>query len=397
MRALAVLLVALVAAVAPVAAASAPPPDLSQDPLDRAALLTLPSIYRVTVTYDVPALVASDGTRLRLGMKARRIVESGTAFGVSTGGWLATARHVVAPGDDNLAEMAYRNHLIHSGQAHSDAAVDAYLERTAARPADARRVRVDVTQAEAGAGARASRTWRPVRIVPSDTADLALVRVVARGAPALPLDEAASIGTPVVSVGFGRASAIHSPADGLGELEPAIRRGTLSRTGTLEDEEPVRQAIAISVPVQGGDSGAPVVDADGRVRGVVIQSTRSGGIAERATELRQLMESADVTPTTGRAAAAFRQGMEALWRLDPGAAEQAFDATLAAFPEHTLAATERTRAEELADARIQLAGERRPQGVLLGLGVLAGVIALGFGAALLAPHIPRGGPSPRGR
>ncbi len=397
MRVLAALLVALVAAVAPAAATAAPPPDLSQDPLDRAALLTLPSIYRVTVTYDVPALVAADGTRLPLGAKARRIVESGTAFGVSTGGWLATARHVVAPGDDNLAAMAYRNHLIYTGRAHSDGAVDAYLERTGARPAGARRVRVDVTQADAGAGARASRTWQPVRIVPSPTADLALVRVVARGAPALPLDESASIGTPVVSVGFGRASPIHSAGDGLGELEPAIRRGTLSRTGTLEDETPVRQAIAISVAVQGGDSGAPVVDGEGRVRGVVIQSTRSGGIAERATELRQLMQTAGVTPTTGRAAAAFRQGMEALWRLDPGAAEAAFDATLTAFPIHTLAATERTRAEELADARIRLAGDRRPQGVLLGLGVLAAVIAMGFAAALLAPHVPRRGPSPRGR
>jgi hypothetical protein len=136
------------------------------------------------------------------------------------------------------------------------------------------------------------------------------------------------------------------------------------------------------VPVQRGDSGAPVLDGAGAVRGVVIQRTEGGGIAERATELRQLMEAADVTPGTGRAADEFREGLEALWRLDTAAAETAFGDALAAFPDHTLAGREGDRAAALSAAEFRLAGDRWPQGLLMGIGVLAGVVALGFAAAL---------------
>ena len=112
--------------------------------------------------------------------------------------------------------------------------------------------------------------------MPSATADLALIRIRAPAAPALPLDEAASSGTPVVTIGFGVGSSLDGPVRG--ENEPAMRRGRLSRTGTLEaeDGEEPRQAIAISVPVERGDSGGPVVDGDGRVRGIVTQRSRGG-------------------------------------------------------------------------------------------------------------------------
>lgn len=392
-RPIAALMIVL-ALVAP--AAAAPPDDLSADPLERAALLTLPSVYELRVVIDVPALEEEDGTRIALPEGARRITEGGTAFGVAPGGWLATAGHVVAPDPEDIAAMAYQRLQIVSERPHGDDDVAAWLERTGARPVGARVVSVVATQADAGEGARGSRTFRALQVEPSATADLALLRISAREAPALELDEAASIGTPVLTVGFGRGSVL-SAHDGDGEdLEPALRVGELSRTGVLEEAEPPRQAIAITVPVEAGDSGAPVVDAAGRVRGVVIQRTRTGGgIAERATELRQLMDEEGVTPGAGIAGEEFRAGMEHLWALDPAAAGTAFDATLAVFPDHTLAARERTRATALAAAGYDLGGDRS-RGLLLGVGALAGVIAVGFGLALLL-RPPAPGPGARGR
>lgn len=396
-RAIAALLAALLLAVATSTAAAAPPPDLSRDPLDRAYVLGVPSVYRVTVTHSVPALVTADGERIALPPQARRIVESGTAFGVAPDGWLVTARHVAAPDDDSLSRLAYQSYLIHTGQPHSNEVAADWVRKERPHPVGARVLRREVTQADAGQGPRGSLTWTEPEVVPSPRADLALLRIDAEGAPALALDESASLGTPVITVGFGRGSAFDGGAEErLGELEPAVRRGELSRTGSLSDAEPPRQAIAISVPVRGGDSGAPVLDADGEVRGVVIEQTRSGGgIAERATEVRQLMESAGVTPQTGASADAFREGMGALWRLDPPAAERAFTRSLDAFGDHTLAARERDRAEALAAARFRLEGRERPRGILLAVGVVAAVVAAGFAAALALTRA--GGPAAHGR
>jgi hypothetical protein len=384
-------------------AAAAPPDDLSADPLDRAALLALPSVYEVRVEIDVPALRRRDGTRIALPPAARRVSEGGTAFGVGPG-WLATAAHVVSPDPEALAALAYQRLQIVNERPHGDDDVEAWLRRTGARPVGARVVSVVATQADAGEGARSSRAYPALQVAPSDRADLALVRIAARAAPALELDEAASTGTPVLTVGFGRGSVLSAHGEAGAELVPALRAGELSRSGSLEDADPPRQAIAISVPVERGDSGAPVVDAEGRVRGVVIQRTRTGGgIAERATELRQLMERVGVTPAPGEAAEQFRAGMERLWALDPAAARTSFDAALAAYPDHTLAARERARAAALETAGYDLGGDRR-RGLLLGVGVLAGVIAACFGAALLlrpaAPGAGARGPragSPRRR
>lgn len=386
-RLIAALLIALVV-VAP--AVAAPPNDLSDDPLERAALLALPSVYELRVTIDVPALRERDGTRIPIRGAARRVVEGGTAFGVAPGGWLATAAHVAAPDPEELARLAYQRLQAFSRQPHGDRDVSAWLERTGARPVGARVVSIVATQADAGGGARESRAYRVLQVEPSATADLALLRIGPEEAPALELDEAASIGTPVVTVGFGRGSVLSVHDGDEADLEPALRVGELSRTGSLGEEDPPRPAIAITVPVEQGDSGAPVVDAAGRVRGVVIQRTGSGGIAERATELRQLMVGQGVVAGGGAAAEEFRAGMESLWARDPAAAAIRFDATLAAFPEHTLAARERGRAEALEAAGYTLGGDRA-RGLLLGLGVLAGAVALGFGAALLS------GPSRRGR
>ena len=354
MRALAALALTALALLGTAAgAAAAPPDDLSDDPLDRGALLALPSLYRVEATIHVEALRTGDGRRVPIPPQAHEIRERGTAFAVAPGGWLVTARHVVAPDDARLARLAYQSTLAHAEQPHSDAVAERWVERTGARPVGARLVGLVVRQADAGEGAVGSRTYMPTRLEPSDRADLALLRINARGAPALALDESASIGTPVESLGFGTGGAFAEPARGA--LEPAIRRGALARTGLLEDDPQHRQAILLTIPLEPGDSGAPVIDAAGNVRGVAVIRREDSGIAERATEVRQLLEQVGVEPGVGRSAQLFRGAMAAFWDLDMAAAQRGFAAAERAFPDHTLAAHEGLRALQLAAADFALA------------------------------------------
>lgn len=375
------------------AAAGAAPSDLSTDPLDRATLLALPSVYRVDTTIRVDALRLADGTRLPIAPRARTIQERGTAVAVAPGGWLVSAAHVAAPDPATLARLAYIQDRAFRGLSHEDEeAADDWVRENGAAPVGPGVVQITVSQADAGGGTARTRSYTVRELVPSATADLALIRIRAPTAPALPLDEAASAGTPVVTIGFGVGSSLDGPVRG--ENEPAVRRGRLGRTGTLEAEEgeEPRRAIAISVPVERGDSGGPVVDADGRVRGIVTQRSREGGIAERATDVRLLLAEREIVPGAGASGDRFRAAMAAFWALDFPAAAQGFDATLQAFGEHTLAGTERRRATDLAAGDFSLSGDRR-HGALLAIGIVAGLAALACAAGLAGPLTRRGGRS----
>ena len=367
-------------------AAAAIPWGLSDDPLDRGALLALPSVYRVDAVLHVDGLRTASGERITLPPRFRTIRESGTAVAVAQDGWLVTAAHVAAPDDDTLARLAYQQSLAVREQPHGDDVAEAWVAREGAVPVGGRVVSVTVTPAQVEPSPVDVRVDRALDVRRSETADLALVRIGARMAPALELDEAASSGTPIVTIGFGRGSTLDAARPG--PLEPAIRRGAIRRTGLLgpkDDPTAQRQAIVISAPVERGDSGGPVVDAAGRLRGIVTIKSESGGIAELATEVRQLLEENGLAPSAGPAADAFRGAMQALWGLDLPAAESGFDATLAAFPRHTLAARERTRAEELQESSFALRGGHRLRGGLLAVGIIALVAALACGLALLRP------------
>lgn len=368
-------------ALLPAAATGAPPDDLSEDPLDRGTLLALPSLYRVEMTLRVDALRGRDGRRIALPPQAREIEEVGTAFAVAPGGWLVTARHVAAPDDETVALLAAQNKLAFEGRAHADADAADFVDATGATPVGARVTRLVVRQADAGQGSARSRTYVPTRIEASERADLALLRIGARGAPALALDESASIGTPVASLGFGTGSAFAEPVRG--DLEPALRRGALARTGTLDEEEPdERNAILTTLELEPGDSGGPIIDAQGNTRGVAVIRSDEGGIAERATEVRQLLEATGVEPGPGPTARLFREGMVAYWGLDLAAAQRSLAAAERAFPDHTLAGLEGRRARELAQADFALVGDRRRQGFLLALGALAVFAAVACGVGL---------------
>ena len=366
-------------------AAAALPYDLSADPLDRAALLALPSVYRVDVTIRVDALRGRGGRLIRLPPAARTVREAGTAFAVAGDGWLATARHVAAPEEAAIARIAYQEKLIAEDRPHGDTVVDNLLKSVGPLHVVSHVTSRRVRSAVPATGSGGSRYRVLGDVVESAHADVALIHVGAPGAPTLGLDEAASLGTPVVTVGFGSAGAFGDPARG--ELEPVVRRGTLGRSATLEKTVPTRDVIVLNVPVQGGDSGAPVVDEHGLVHGMVILRLTEGGVkrgvAERATEIRQLLEEQGLKPGLDPAAAAFREAMGAFWNLDMRTAGAGFLATLRAFPGHTLARREDARAATLANAEVRLGGRPRRRGALLALGILASAVAAGFGIALL--------------
>lgn len=381
-------LLCVLAAASPVAAAL--PSDLSADPLDRAALLTLPSVYRVDVTIRVDALRLADGTRVTLRPAARTIVESGTAVAVAPGGWLVSAAHVAAPDPATIARLAYQSNLAAQDLEHDDeVSAAAWVEENGALPV--RPVTgVAVSQAQTDAGVGDPRRFPVMEVRGSDASDLALIRIRAPAAPALALEESGGGGTPVIVIGFGRGSALDTPEAERPDGEPAIRRGAIARTGVLEDETPPRRAMAITVPVVRGDSGGPVVDRDGAVRGIVTRRSPQGGIAELATEVRQLLERNDVDPGTGASADLFRAAMGSFWDLDFARAEQGLAATQQVFGPHALARAERARAEQLAGGDYALTGARRHDG-LLAVGILAAVAALACAAGLALPILVRGG------
>lgn len=361
-------------------ASAAAPGDLSTDPLDRGVLLALPSVYRVDVTIRVDGLRLRDGARVPLEPAARTVREHGTAVAVASGGWLVTAGHVAAPGNQTVARLVYQSDLALRGRPHGDqAAATTWVRTTGARPVGAE-VQVRVRPADAGAGVAATGELAVRKVVGSPTADLALIRVDAPRAPALDLAETYETGTPVATVGFGRGSALTDPVPG--DLEPTIRRGAIIRRGLLEnDVRPDRDALAISVPVEHGDSGGPVIDAHGDVRGIVIQRATAGGYAELATEVRGLLDRAGAPRAPSESAKLFRDGMQAFWGLDFAAAGALFELTLREDPRHAAAAVQRGRAEALAGGDLRLTG-RGGRGLLIGVGVAAAVAALACAAAL---------------
>ncbi|HWH14593.1 MAG TPA: serine protease, partial [Miltoncostaeaceae bacterium] len=385
--------------------------ELSPEPLERAAVLALPSVYRVETRVEVPALRTRSGELYRLPAGGRTITELGTAFAVSPDGVLVTAAHVAAPTGRTLALSAAPVALAARGKVHSERFLGQWVRQQDVRPAGARVVSIRVWPAVPDGRSRSARPLQ-ARVMAGGIDrddDLALLRIPARGIPALTLDDATTVETPIVTVGFGSSDPFGDTAESA--PVPTVRRGELGPRVVVESlPEPL--LTFITAPVENGDSGGPAVDAEGRVRGVVrlehtVRETgQRGGIIEQASRVRLLMDRLDVTNRPGPAAAAFRRGMEHLWGLEAARAEEDFARTLDAAPSHALAARARVRAEELQAARFRLAGAGWTRGLLLGaalvsalasaacLGLLAGAprrpgAPVGAGAPLRRRRVPR--------
>ena len=384
-------LAAALAALLLAAPAASGAPDLGAlagDALDRAATLALPAVYRVETTVRLEGLVTAAGTGVDLPPGARTVRDVGTAFGVAPGGMVVTAAHLASPRGESLARAAYRRKLIEENRPQSEEIARDWVEANGARPSGVEVTRLVLIQADAGAGARDAVTFRPqVRRI-DRAADLALLRIrEARSAPALPLQTSATIGTPVATIGFGTGSAFTAPDRG--HLEPAVRKGELGPSGEAKDDLPGEILTAVTTEIEDGDSGGPVVDADGHVRGVVIFSSADGGIMQRAAAVREVLQDAGIRPRAGETDRRFRDALARFWALDFAPAERGFARTSRAFASHTLAGALRERASSLRAAEFRLTAPRRTQAFLLALGVVSAIAALACGLALARPALAR--------
>jgi S1-C subfamily serine protease len=93
------------------------------------------------------------------------------------------------------------------------------------------------------------------------TIDIALLKVDAETVPVPLAKEPARIGQEVFTVGF--------PNPEVQGLSPKYTEGTISSTRGLQDDPSVYQ---ISVPIQPGNSGGPILTREGRVVGVAVAS-----------------------------------------------------------------------------------------------------------------------------
>ena len=106
--------------------------------------------------------------------------------------------------------------------------------------------------------------WRPARIEASSRAnDLAVLNCDGTIESVLPIEEdrEPEIGDPVFTIGF--------PAAGVLGVEPKYTEGTISSLSGLGGE---RSLMQISVPIQPGNSGGPLVTKSGAVIGVITST-----------------------------------------------------------------------------------------------------------------------------
>lgn len=355
--------------------AAAAPDDLSQDPLQRAALLALPSAYLVKSEIAIEGLRTRDGRRVSLPEGAGRLVELGTAFAIGEGGVLVTAAHVAAPSRKEMARDAYLRAEALSGREHSLAAAIEWVDRTGARPVGVGPQTLTVTPARLpGDGAEVA-PYEGRLVAAERDQDLALLDIAAPGAPALELDDGRSRGTPIVVIGFG----------GQDGATPRVEEGRIGHTGTLKDQ-PERYLTEVNAAILHGDSGGPVVDAQGAARGIVLSRFEGGGWMAPAAEIRRFAVAADVDLGEGPTAASFRSAMRDLWALDLDRARAGLDETLDRFPRHSLAAREVRQTDLLTVAEYRLEPTSRRRSFLLALGVVAavGAIACALRLGLLA-------------
>lgn len=346
-------------------ATAAGPDDLSRDPLDRAALLALPSTYLIESEVRVEALRTADGTRVPLDPRARTVREQGTAFAIGPDGTLVSAAHVAAPSPSAIARNAYLLDQAYRGRDHSINAAAKWISENGVRPVGATATRIRVTQARITPDAPAE-TYTGGLIGVNRSRDIALLDIPADGAPALDLDDVRTAGTPVVVLGYAgvREGSV-----------PRIMKGRLGLTYYPEGD-PDRDLVEVQAPIARGDSGGPVVDREGRVRGMILLRFEGHGYMTTAAEIRTVATAAGVDLGEGATAAAFRSAMNRLWELDLEGAQAGFDETLDRFPAHALARIEERRTEELSAADYGLAAGSRRRGFLIALGVVAAVGAV---------------------
>ena len=371
-----VFVVALLVVLCPGAAVAALPSELTTDPADRAAWQTLPGVYRLDATFRVRALRTSfDGDKP---VDAGAVQVSGTAFGATRDGRVVTADHLVNGISETLAIAA----LAADDAARTRLGVEdaqEWVTANAARPLGATLESIQLRRVGAAGDKPGIEATLGKRRAESD---LAVLNIGAEGSPALPLADDRSEGTAIVAIGFGQDGDENDPT------VPGVRTGELSVSGTLEGrgDEIFTQS---TVEMSRGDSGGPVVDLDGRVRGMLISGAEVGSNLVPARAIEELIGrglAAKPSPTQE----AYGRGLDAFWGLDFEAAEREFSATRRADASFALAERFSERSRELREAPLALETGDGLKGFLRMLGLLSAFISLGCGLALVRHDMRRG-------
>ncbi|PHR96488.1 MAG: hypothetical protein COA78_28755 [Blastopirellula sp.] len=117
------------------------------------------------------------------------------------------------------------------------------------------------------------------------TMDLAILKVKAKDTPALTIGDSSSTtkGEPIVVIGNPRG------------LKHSVVSGVLSGTRTIAS----REMLQLAIPIEPGNSGGPVINAEGEVIGIVTMKstvTDNLGFAVTINDLKPLLKSPNTVP-----------------------------------------------------------------------------------------------------
>lgn len=290
------LTISLAAAVTPVGAVAAPLPT--------PALLAAPSVVRIETQITADALRDREGRVITLTPAAGHLALVGVAFVVSPDGVVATAAHTAAPDGIEVARRLWTQHQAARGVLVDAATAERVVRQRGLTPMGARvRMLRAWPVVPDGRGSPVGRVVVSTPVAVDRVADLALMRVPSlEGAPALPVSGGVTLGTPVWIVKV--ASAALTPR------APQVVATRLGAVMSLGRDGPA-VASALDGPFAVGDSGAPVVDADGVVHGMVWrrQASGNGGYMIHAERLRALATRAGLASAPGAAGEQFRRAV----------------------------------------------------------------------------------------
>lgn len=325
----------VLACAASAAVAAPPEDDLARTDLERAAFAALPAIVRVQVR--VPVRAVMDGTR-RVQVTGPPLTVTATGFAVGPHE-IVTARHVALPPREILLD-GLRARLVPgiAGMARP---------RIVHGPITYTLTRAETAASDAS-GAAPPRQVTAMLVATSTLSvnDVAILRATEPG-PYLGLADAHTARTPVAIVGFG-------DRDG---IVPAVRIGSIVPQA-VPDTGPEGSLVALEVPIRRGDSGAPVLGADGHVHGVVIRRRNKSKppVAANAGVVRAMV----TVPHAGvTVRAPFAQAMDRFWARDYARAEEALRVLERMWPDVRLIAYERGRADGLAQAAVTVSHDGR--------------------------------------
>jgi S1-C subfamily serine protease len=107
--------------------------------------------------------------------------------------------------------------------------------------------------------------------------DIAVLSTERRDTPGLPVrGEGQALGAAVFTIGF--------PHAGLMGVKPKLSNGVISSTAGIQDDP---SSYQISLPVQAGNSGGPLLDMNGAVVGMISSKLRAGHMLERTGDLTE--------------------------------------------------------------------------------------------------------------